>query len=208
MGATKFDERFFESTRGRIVSLLQGGDRSVNELSELLGLSDNAVRAHLTTLERDLVVTRTGTVKGFRKPHFQYGLTADASQLFPKSYDVLFNRLFEVLKKAMPSRTLTKVLHEVGQGLGKENLTQGDLDARVAKTIEVLKDLGGAAVSDRTNGSVTIRSESCPFAELVAEHPEVCKIAESMVAEIVDRPVVEKCDRTDSPKCRFEIQSN
>ena len=53
MKATKFDQRFFESTRGQIVSLLHGSNKTVNELADALGLSDNAVRAHLLTLERD-----------------------------------------------------------------------------------------------------------------------------------------------------------
>jgi hypothetical protein len=34
----------------------------------------------------------------------------------------------------------------------------------------------------------------------------VCKIAESMIAEIVDGEVTEKCDRAASPKCRFTVK--
>ena len=44
---TKLDKRFFESTRGRIVTLLRGTTETVNELAQQLELSDNAVRAHL-----------------------------------------------------------------------------------------------------------------------------------------------------------------
>ena len=90
---TKLDKRFFDSTRGRIVTLLRGTTRTVNELAEELGLTDNAVRAHLLSLERDGLVTQSGIQRGTRKPHFAYELAAEAEHLFPKAYDALLNQL-------------------------------------------------------------------------------------------------------------------
>ena len=78
MGDSKFGDRFFESTRGHIVALLRGSTKTVDELSKLLELTDNAVRAHLATLERDGLVRQTGTRRGLRKPHYQYSLTPEA----------------------------------------------------------------------------------------------------------------------------------
>jgi predicted ArsR family transcriptional regulator len=39
-------DRFFESTRGRIVTLLRRTAMTTEELAKALGLTDNAVRAH------------------------------------------------------------------------------------------------------------------------------------------------------------------
>src|SRR5215468_5260349 len=115
MKETKLGERFFDSTRGRIVSLLRGESRTVNELAEELDLTDNAVRAHLLTLERDGLVKQGGTQRGHRKPHFAYELTTEAESLFPKSYDTVLKALLSVLKERMTSETLGDVLREVGQ---------------------------------------------------------------------------------------------
>ena len=60
MKTTKLDERFFDSTRGRVVNLLRGKSGTVIELAEALGLTDNAVRAHLLSLERDGLVRQSG----------------------------------------------------------------------------------------------------------------------------------------------------
>src|SRR6267378_182914 len=98
MDKTKMGERFLESTRGRIVSLLRGENLTVNELTEKLQLTDNAVRAHLLTLERDGLVKQSGVRRGVRKPHFAYKLTHDAEQLFPKAYHLLLNALIMVLE--------------------------------------------------------------------------------------------------------------
>ena len=40
------DERFFASTRGRVVTLLRRSERGVEDLARALGFTDNGVRAH------------------------------------------------------------------------------------------------------------------------------------------------------------------
>ncbi len=53
MKITKLGQNFFKSTRGQIVGLLRRGVGTVEELASELEVTDNAVRAHLATLERD-----------------------------------------------------------------------------------------------------------------------------------------------------------
>lgn len=209
MSKTKLDKRFFESTRGQIVRLLRGSSRTVSEIAAELRLTDNAIRAHLLSLERDQLVMQTGSAKGHRKPHFTYGLTDEARHLFPTAYDSLLNTLLSVLKNNISRAAISDVLREVGRKIGLENSAangQG-VDARLEKSLRTLEELGGAARVVRENGTIVIKSESCPFAEAVSEHPEVCQIAESMIGEIVGKPVIEKCDRSSKPKCCFEIDA-
>jgi predicted ArsR family transcriptional regulator len=210
MSKTAFDERFFESTRGRIVLLLRQSHKTVNDLSRDLDLTDNAVRAHLLSLERDRLVESAGTIKGIRKPHVIYRLTDEARHIFPKSYDSLLNRLLDVLKNRLPTRSLSSILYDVGTMIGrsKEIHSVSPLNKRVDAALDSLKELGGAATATEEGGLVLIKSESCPFADAVAEHPEVCKVAESMVAEIVGLRTTETCDRSSTPKCRFKIEAD
>ena len=201
------DRRFFESTRGRIVLLLRANNLTVNDLAKELGLTDNAVRAHLLSLERDGLVVQHGTVKGFRKPHFVYGLSANARELFPKPYGLLFNRLLTSLRATLSRAAFIGGIREIGRSIGADNKA-ADGNGRKEKldrAVAALEALGGAAVIEETDGETVIRSESCPFAEAVAEHPEVCKASEAMVEEIVGVKVTEVCDRASSPKCRFRV---
>ncbi|HWT03336.1 MAG TPA: ArsR family transcriptional regulator [Pyrinomonadaceae bacterium] len=208
MKVTKLDERFFDSTRGRIVSSLRESSRTVNDLAVELGLTDNAVRSHLLTLERDGLVRQSGMQRGTRKPHFAYELTPEAENLFPKAYDALLNQLLTSLKGRLPPAALEDVLREVGRSLAARHSSDKSADnpeARLQNALEVLKAIGGSPSVEREGDRLLIRSSGCPLSAAVAEHPEVCELAEALVAEIIGMPVREHCNRGASPKCCFEI---
>ena len=212
MRETKFGQNFFESTRGRIVSLLRRGIDTVEELSRLLGLTDNAVRAHLETLARDGLVERRGIRRGSRKPHFAYALTNDAEQLFPKAYPTLLNQFLAVLKRRLSPDELEAVLREVAISLAASRTSrQGSesLESRAEKILEMLEALGGAPRLNIEEDKLKISSFSgCPFAATVTEHPEVCKLAEILLSEVAGVKVQEHCKRGDIPQCSFEIMNH
>jgi predicted ArsR family transcriptional regulator len=205
--STKFDRRFFESTRGRVVTLLRGGTRSVEELAGQLDLTDNAVRAHLLTLERDGLVRHRGGPRPPRKPHFTYSLTQEAERLFPKAYDLLLNQLIAALKCRLSQEEVDTVLREVGRNLAADvpSDDEDDLPNRVRSAIKVLEAIGGAAEAEQHGDKIVIKSSGCPLAAAVATHPEVCMLAETLIAEVVKSSVKEHCNREGPPQCRFEI---
>lgn len=204
----RFNPRFFETTRGKIVMLLKRSNMTVNELVAQLGLTDNAVRAHLLSLERDGIVKQLGTVKGVRKPHYIYGLSPDARDLFPRPYGKLFNQLLTALKSTLRRPALVGSLRTVGDAIGSDVSAGVDQTraARLDAALEAIESLGGAAVVTEGPGVTVIQSDGCPFAEAVSSHPEVCKVAESMLSTILETEVTETCDRSGEPKCRFELR--
>ncbi len=201
------DKRFFESTRGQIVTILRGAPCTVEELAKKLSLTDNAVRAHLATLERDGLARQSGLRRGPRKPHFTYVLTEQADKLFPKAYDALLNQLIAVLKTRLSPPEIEAVLREVGRTMAADApaANGGNLEKRLQIASKVLDAIGGATEVVILEDKAVIQSSGCPLAAAVTVHPEVCGLAEALVEEIVKAPVEEHCDRTNRPKCRFEI---
>ena len=203
------DKRFFESTRGQIVTILRSSPSTVEDLAGKLDLTDNAVRAHLLTLERDGLVRQSGLRRGPRKPHFTYVLTPEADALFPKAYDALLNQLIAVLKTRLDQPELEDVLREVGRAVaaGSPAGQNAGLESRVQTALKVLEALGGSADVEQHDDKIVIRGNGCPLAAAVSVHPEVCRLAETLVAEIVKAPVHEYCERDGRPRCRFEIDA-
>jgi predicted ArsR family transcriptional regulator len=209
MNMPKWTEGFLASTKGRIVSLLRGAARTVNDLAEALALTDNAVRAQLTALERDGLVRKSGVRRGLRKPHQQYELTPEAEHFFPKPYAPVLSELLAALKRRLPPETLDELLCEVGArlaaGRSPPAARAAALEQRVEAAAAMLGELGGLPQVERSDGGFVIRSASCPLAAVSAAHPEVCRLGQALVAEVVGAPVQERCVRGPSPRCCFEI---
>ena len=209
--ATNWDAKFFESTRGQIVTLLRRANRTVEDLARALDLTDNGVRAHLAVLERDGMVRQRGSVRrssGGGKPAYVYELTQEGEDLFPKAYEPTLRRLLDVLGERLGPEESEALLKLVGRRLAGEHSTRADgSHARLETAVEVLNELGGLAELEERDGTVIIRGYSCPLAGVTPEHPEVCRMAEALVAEVAGVSVHEHCDRGERPRCCFEIAS-
>src|SRR5579884_1757731 len=146
MPLLNWNRRFFESTRGKIIMLLRRAGHTVEELAQALNLTDNAVRAHLVTLERDGLVRQQGVRHGAGKPAFVYELTPETEQLFPKAYGAVLRELLSVLKEQLPPNKVETLLRIVGQHIaGHWNISSGDLCTRLEAAVNVLDELGGMA---------------------------------------------------------------
>jgi predicted ArsR family transcriptional regulator len=209
MKATGWRARLMESTRGKILDLLRTKEQTVNELAAALGLTDNAVRAHLSGLERDGLAHQSGWQPGFRKPHATYALAPDAEQIFPKSYGVLLDLLLIVISRQLSPKELRAAMREVGKRVAAGHLDEvrgKSRNQRVEAALRILKDLGGSATFEKSEGKHFIRGNGCPLAAVTSRHPEACLIAETLLSEIIGAPVKECCIHANAPSCRFEVR--
>jgi predicted ArsR family transcriptional regulator len=202
---TRWDQRFFASTRGQVVALLRRGVTTVEELAQALGLTDNAVRSHIAALERDGLVAQHGLRRGVGKPAYTYTLTPDAERLFPKAYGALLHLMLDALSERLPPAQLDDLLRDVGHRLAAGAAAPtGDLQARVERAVHLLGELGGLAEIEERDGGYVIQGRSCPLAAAVEGHPETCLLAEALLADVIGAPVCQVCDPA-GPHCRFEV---
>lgn len=199
-------QRFFASTRGQIITLLRRSSRTVDELALALDLTDNAVRAHLATLERDGIVQQSGMRRGSGKPASVYDLAPAAEQLFPKAYGPVLQNVLEVLSERMPSNEVETLLREVGRRVAARwGVPPGDLRERLEAAVSVLNELGGMAELEHCDDHYCIHGYSCPLAAAVPGHPEVCRLAETLLTSLVDAPVQERCEYGETSRCHFIV---
>jgi predicted ArsR family transcriptional regulator len=207
MAVTRWDERFFETTKGRILALLRRDRRTVDELATSLGVTDNAVRIHIAALERDGVVTQRGVRATGGKPAYIYELAPEAERMFTKAYLPVLTQLVAVLEERLAPDELTALLREVGKRLAAaQGPSSGSARARAEAAATVLTELGGVVdVEDGGDGAITLRGFSCPLADAVRAHPATCHAVESLVTELTGMTTRERCDRAGQPRCCFEL---
>jgi predicted ArsR family transcriptional regulator len=171
MRSAGWDKHFLQSTRGRIILLLRAGSRTVNDLAAALGLTDNAVRTHLTALERDGLVRPSGTRPGTRRPTITYARTPEAGRLFPKVYGPLLRHLLDELAERLPAKKLDDTARAVGHRLAEEcraAVRADTLSDRVTQAVALLGEWGGFCTPERQDGKVILRCPDCPLALVVA----------------------------------------
>jgi predicted ArsR family transcriptional regulator len=201
--------RLFKSTRGKILDLLRTREWTVNELAEKLRLTDNAVRAHLTSLKRDRLAVHSGMKRGFRKPHATYALGPEAELLFPKAYGRLVSLLMSIFSRQIKPRNLRAGMRTAGRTVANEHLPElrgKTRQQRIDAALAILKELGGTASFKEEDGKHFIYGNGCPIAAATANHPEACLLAESLLSELIGSPVKQHCVRGPTPACRFEVK--
>jgi predicted ArsR family transcriptional regulator len=123
------DQKFFEGTRGKVVTLLRRSGRTVEGLARELDLTDNGVRTHLATLERDGIVRQRGSVRrgsGGGKPAYIYELTPEAEELFPKAYEPVLSQLLDVLSTQLGPEESEALLRSVGRRIAEGQTVPAD----------------------------------------------------------------------------------
>lgn len=195
------------TTRGRVISLLRLGAKTVNELAEALELTDNAVRTHLAALERDGLVEQEGVRRAIGKPSHVYALTSQAESLFPKAYATILEGVLGRIREERGQKGLEEFLRAVGRDAGAGARSRAsELRDRVEEAVLLLSSLGGLAQIEEEKSAFVIRGYSCPLGAVVGRNPEACALAEELIAATTGAETQECCDRSSSPRCSFRIR--
>jgi predicted ArsR family transcriptional regulator len=202
-----WQRQFGKTTRGRIVALLRRGQRSVEELAESLRLTDNAVRAHLTALEREGIVQSVGIRRdgSVGKPATLYGVTQESSALFSSAYSPLLGALLAELGERMTARQLDTLLRGAGRRLASGVPARATFAERVRASAAFLTGLGADADLVQTSDGYEIRGHGCVLSQAVVSCPATCGAMEELLSEVTGTRVAERCDRSGQPNCRFLI---
>jgi predicted ArsR family transcriptional regulator len=205
------EARFFQTTRGKIVAALRRRhSASAVDLAGEFGLSPNAIRQQLLSLERDGYVAEHSVRRGPTKPTLEFSLTPTAEELFPQQYDRMLNAVLREVKASFGTGALDTVLAKLGDravAKYREKLVAGDPKGRVYELAALLRENGVEAdVVEGPDGSLELREHNCPYAQTVGEHPEVCSIIHSVLRDAVDvAPKQIESIATGGELCRFEV---
>jgi predicted ArsR family transcriptional regulator len=204
-----WSQRFRDSTRGRIVAWLRRGPATVEELARAAGLTENGIRVHLATLERDGWIRTEGVrrAEGPGKPATLFVLAPEAEPLLSSAYRPMLLALLGVLYDREKPATMRAVLRETGRRLGLQLARTGDPSERPAERVAaILGALGGEVeVEEQGRGRLLVRGHGCPVGDAVRINPGVCGAVTALLEGALDAEVVERCDRSGGARCCFEV---
>ncbi len=209
-GGGKMHDRFFDSTRGKIVDALRNRRAaSAFELAAEFGLSANAIRQQLVILERDGLVTGKSVRRGKTKPTHEYELTAQANRYFPQAYDRMLNAVLREIRLTGGDAAVAQIFEGIGKRAGEKMTAQvagKSVPERVEAVAESIRSSGVTVDVERQGDLLVLREHNCPYSTIVSENPECCSAIHTMLDGVLDGDIKQtESLATGGNACRFEV---
>jgi len=204
-------DRFFQTTRGKIVTeLRRRSTASAADLARLFGLSPNAVRQQLVLLERDGLVAEKAVRRGPTKPTLEFSLTPDADRLFPQAYDKLLEAVLREVRDQFGSPAVERIFDGLSKRAvdrARQKITAEKPEERVAQLTDMLRESGVVAEYSLIDGGFALHEHNCPYSTVVKEHPEMCQVIHHVIDEAIGGDHVQtESLATGGKECRFEMK--
>src|SRR5258706_11402835 len=155
------------STRMEVLELLRRKGRcSAETIASDLGVTPNAVRQHLTNLERDGLVVSHPERSGRGRPSLFFSLTERADSVFPKRYGQLATMVLQEVQEMGGPEALDEVFSRVAArhaGALQPALDGLEFDEKLRRAVGWSGPAGALAPPAETARGVKVSNPYCPF---------------------------------------------
>jgi predicted ArsR family transcriptional regulator len=187
-------EQETKSTRERVLyTLLKQHRCTINDLAVAVDINPISVRHHIAKLEADGLVTSEDERHGVGRPRRVYFLTDEGVEKFPTRYMRLTTRLLQQLKESMPNQIVNELFSDMAADLVQEYAQSIELDGlpmedRLELVRDILSHEGFDIEWERKGDRYHIREVSCPYFHIGQDHPEVCRVDQTLISSVLDVP--------------------
>ncbi|HZW99883.1 MAG TPA: helix-turn-helix domain-containing protein [Trueperaceae bacterium] len=197
-----------DTRRGVMLHLLRNREvgMTLDELAGIIGVSRNAIRQHITGLERDGLVKPIAVRRTGRRPSRAYGLTELGGEHFPRQYDRLALSLLEAIDERLGAEAAEVVLDAMVEDLALAWLPELgllDADVRRERVLELMNDLGYHA-GPAPDAGTAIRAVNCVFHNVARRNRAVCRFDEKLLSRLLgDEVRLTSCMALGDGSCVF-----
>lgn len=194
-----------------ILELLRRRGRcSAETIAGDLGVTPNAVRQHLTNLEREGLVVSQPERSGRGRPALLFGLTERADAVFPKRYGQLATMVLQEVQDMGGPEALDEIFARVAArhaGAIEKELTTLRFDQKLQRVVAWIGRAGTLVEQSETSEGVRVTIHNCPFRNTALKFPQVCTITPQLITRLTGGAVSQSdsIHRRD-PYCSFIVQ--
>ena len=199
------------STRMEILELLRRRGRSSAEtIAGDLGVTANAIRQHLTNLERDgLVVSHPERARRGR-PSLRFSLTERADSVFPKRYGQLATMVLQEVQEMGGPEALDEVFSRVAARHAEaieRDLDGLEFDEKMRRVVSWIGRAGTLVEQSESTEGVRVTIHNCPFRNTALKFPQVCTITPQLISRLTGAAVSQSDSiHRHDPYCSFVVQ--
>ena len=200
------------STRSEILLLLRRrAAATADEIAAELGLTPNAVRQHLTNLEREeLVTNQPFRDAGRGRPALRYSLTDRADATFPKRYGQLATMVLTELNEMGGPAMIDEVIRRIAARRAQQieaNLEGLSFEEKLETVVDWIGRAGTLTECVQREDGFLVRIHNCPFRNTALKFPQVCNITPHLLTQLMNTSVTQEnsIHRRDA-YCSFVVQ--
>src|SRR5436309_4266173 len=194
-----------------ILELLRRRGRcSAETIAGDLGVTPNAIRQHLTNLERDGLVVSRRERGGRGRPSLLFALTERADSVFPKRYGQLATMVLQEVQEMGGPDALDEVFARVAARHAsaiEKDLEDLGFDEKLHRVVNWIGRAG--TLVEQTEGveGIHVTIHNCPFRNTALKFPQVCTITPQLISRLTGAAVSQSdsIHRRD-PYCSFVVQ--
>jgi predicted ArsR family transcriptional regulator len=199
------------STRMEVLEFLRRkGHSSAETIASDLGITPNAVRQHLTNLERDGFVISHPERRRRGRPSLLFSLTERADSVFPKRYGQLATMVLQEVQEMGGPDALDEVFSRMAARHATAiapNLEGMEFDEKLRRVVAWIGRAGTLAEQTETPEGVKVTIHNCPFRNTALKFPQVCTITPHLMSQLLGTAIsqADSIHRHD-PYCSFVVQ--
>jgi predicted ArsR family transcriptional regulator len=201
-----------EARREIIRLLKRRGPLPVEEIAEALAVTVSGARQHLSSLERDGVVTYQRVRQGPGRPRHLYELTERGDALFPRRYAELLGELLGYVREADPA-LVDRVFARRSQRRfesARPRLEDLPLAERLREVVRILDEEGYyPELQIQREGEWRILVRNCPVRALGERYSQACASEISFLRKVFPDTDVRRVSHQLNGQtcCGYEIRS-
>ncbi|HLR75060.1 MAG TPA: metalloregulator ArsR/SmtB family transcription factor [Virgibacillus sp.] len=201
------------TTKEKLINLLKKEtEMTVNEMAEVLGITEMAVRKHLNVLERDSFLQVFEKKQPIGRPVQVYSLTPKAEVLFPKNYDHLTVDFLTDLQELQGNDIINQLFVKRSDRLADKYLSYMEPHFSNELMVEKLRDIqnekGYMADMIKINEDrFELIEHNCPIFEVARNFEQACNCETNMFKEVLNIDHIRRtsCKADGDKHCHFLI---
>ncbi|HVB77842.1 MAG TPA: helix-turn-helix domain-containing protein [Candidatus Nitrosotalea sp.] len=200
------------STRMEVLGLLRRKHAaSAEAISSALGITPNAVRQHLTNLERDGLVRSTPEHHKRGRPSLLFSLTDRADAEFPKRYGQLATMILTEIREIGGPDLLDDVVGRVAARHARqiEPMVRGlPFEQAVNRIVQWIRRSGTMAEAEPQGEGIMVTIHNCPFRSTALKFPQICGLTPRLILHLTGAQVSQCASiHRGDPHCSFVVQN-
>jgi len=195
-----------------LLQLKKNVEMTVSELCAALGITEMAVRRHLSSLQAEGLIESKSVKQTRGRPMYRYRLAEKASSLFPSGFQALASDFLDLVKEERGHKGVMEFLSQRNDRMAerlKVRMADKSLPDRVAEVAKIFTEDGYMTEWEKLpDGNYLIYQRNCALHDLANQYRQICVLEPKLIETLLGAKVTrQQYMLKNGPVCGYIVQS-